>query len=435
MSLKQNLVRARSHIIFILALVTAFGIVITLENMDFENRVVAKTNIKDVVELELPKQRPLTSEELAWAKLAWKYFENNTIAETGMVNSVDGYTASTLWDSASYLMAVIAAQRLQIIKEEEFTQRVTALLNSFAQLPLFEETLPNKSYNTKTLQMVDYKNNASKAGIGWSAIDIGRVMVPLNILVWNYPQFTPQVKKINQRWKLLASVKQGDLYGATNEDGDTVLVQEGRLGYEEYAAKSYQLMGYDVANAIDYTAWLKFIEIYDINIPTDSRSPEKFKAHNYVVSEPYILDGIEFGWDQVSREFAERVYQVQEARYKDTGILTAVSEDNLDQAPYFVYNTVFTSGKTWNAITEHGKDASEFKTLSTKAAFGWYALFETDYTKKLMKDVRQLSDADKGWYSGRYEKTGQPNKAITANTNGIILEALAYKQFGPLLKL
>ena len=71
-------------------------------------------------------------------------------------------------------------------------------------------------------------------------------------------------------------------------------MQEGRLGYEEYAAKSMQLMGYDVAEALDYQSWLKFVDIYDINVATDSRSPEEFTAHNYVVSEPYILDGLEF---------------------------------------------------------------------------------------------------------------------------------------------
>jgi len=433
MSLKKNLVRARGHIVFILGIITAFGIVISIDNMDFENRVTAKANVKDMVEMKLPKSRALSPEELKWAKVAWKYFENNTIPETGMVNSVDNYTASTLWDSASYLMAVISAHRLQLISNEEFAQRVGFLLNSFANLPLYDGKLPNKSYNTKTLQMVDYTNKVTKKGIGWSAIDIGRVMVPLNILVWNYPVFTPQVKQITSRWNLAASVKQGDLYGAMNKSGKTVYVQEGRLGYEEYASKSYQLMGHDVSNAIDYTSWIKFINIYGISIPTDSRTPEKFNAHNYVVSEPYILDGIEFGWDQVSREFAERIYKVQEARYKDTGKLTAVSEDNIDQAPYFVYNTIFTSGKTWNAITDDGKDASKFKTLSTKAAFGWHVLFETDYTKKLMADVAQLYDPKRGWYSGRYELTGKPNKAITANTNGIILESLAYKQLGALL--
>lgn len=434
MSFKTNLIRARSHIIFILALFTAFGIVITLENMDFENRVSARVNIKNEVVIDLPKARALTAEEERWAKIAWKYFENNTIDKTGMVNSADKYPASTLWDTSSYLMGLISAQRLQIISDDEFNNRTHKLLDSLAKLPLFEDKLPNKSYNTISLKMVDYKNRETIQGIGWSAIDVGRLMVPMNILVWQYPEFTTDVKDILDQWDLAAMVKDGSLYGAVREQEETQYLQEGRLGYEEYAAKSLQLMGYDVSEALDYQSWLKFIKIYGINIATDSRRPEEFTAHNYVVSEPYILDGIEFGWDQVSQQFSNRLYAVQKARYDDTGILTAVSEDNIDQAPYFVYNTVFTGGKKWNAITESGEDASEFKSLSTKAAFGWHALYETDYTRKLIQTASKLHDEEKGWYSGLYEKTGEPNKALTANTNGIILETLAYKAMGPLLK-
>ena len=434
MSFKNNLVRARSHIVFMLALLTAFGIVITMENVDFENRVSARVNIKNDTIMELPKSRPLNSEEQEWAKIAWQYFENNTIEDTGMVNSVDQYNSSTLWDTSSYMMGLISAQRLEVITEDVFETRMHKLLISLSKLPLFEGKLPNKAYNTISLKMVDYTNRETAQGIGWSAIDIGRLMVPMNVLVWHYPEFTEEVQDVLNSWDLAAMIKDGNLYGALREKNETQYLQEGRLGYEEYAAKSLQLMGFDVAEALDYQSWLKFIKIYGVNVATDSRRPEEFTAHNYVVSEPYILDGIEFGWDQVSRQFSNRVYAVQKARYEDTGILTAVSEDNIDQAPYFVYNTVFTGGKAWNAITESGEDASEFKSLSTKAAFGWHALYETDYTKKLIETASKLHDEEKGWYSGLYEKTGKPNKALTANTNGIILESLAYKALGPLLK-
>ncbi len=435
MNFKQNLVRARSHIIFMLALISAFSLVITLEKMTFENRVSPKSTVKKQVDLKMPAMRELTVEEKKWAKIAWRYFQNNTIEKTGLVNSVNNYTSTTLWDSSSYLMAVISVQRLGMIDDNEFKQRINKFLDSLASLPLYEGKLPNKAYNTESLLMVDYSNKPIEKGIGWSALDIGRLMVPLNILVWNYPEFTPQVKNITQHWDLGAAVKEGELYGALNENGETAYLQEGRLGYEEYGAKAFQLIGLDVSNAIDYTSWLEFVDIHGINIPTDTRTPEKFTAHNYVVSEPYILDGLEYGWDQISREFSGRVYSVQKAHYEATGKLTAVSEDNIDQAPYFVYNAVFTDGKAWNAITEDGTDASEFKTLSTKAAFGWHMLYETDYTRKLMTVASKLYDPEKGWYSGLYEKTGKPNMALTANTNGIILEALAYKQTGVLLKL
>ena len=434
MSIKQNLVRARSHIIFMMALVCAFGLVITLERMNFEDRVTPKSTVKKMTDIVIPGLRDLTSEEKEWAAIAWRYFQNNTIEKTGLVNSVNNFKSTTLWDSSSYLMAVISVQRLNMIGDAEFKQRVTKYLESLVSLPLYEGKLPNKVYNTESLQMVDYTNKPVEEGIGWSALDIGRLMVPLNILVWNYPEFTPQVRKITQHWSLASAVKNGELYGALNEKGKTSYLQEGRLGYEEYGAKAFQLVGLDVSNAIDYTTWLKFVDIHGINIPTDSRTPEKFTAHNYVVSEPYILDGLEYGWDQVSQEFSGRIYSVQKAHYEKTGKLTAVSEDNIDQAPYFVYNAVFTDGKKWNAIAEDGTDASEFKTLSTKAAFGWHMLYETDYTRQLMEVASQLYDPEQGWYSGLYEKTGKPNKSLTANTNGIILESLAYKQTGILLK-
>lgn len=433
-SFKQNLIRARSHIIFILALITAFSLVIALDNTSFENRVVTKSTVKKIIDIQLPDKRELTPDEILWAKIAWRYFENNTIEETGLANSADEYPSTTLWDSSSYLLAVISAKRIGLIKDSEFDRRVQKFLETMLVLPLYDNKLPNKVYNTKTLEMVDYKNQAIEKGLGWSAIDIGRLMVPLNILVWNYPQFTTQVKAITSQWDLNAVIKNGEMYGALNENNTTIYLQEGRLGYEEYAAKSFQLIGLDVSNAIDYTSWLEFVNIDGVNVPTDTRTPEEFTAYNYVVSEPYILDGIEYGWDQMSKEFAGRVYRAQEAHYENTGKLTAVSEDNIDQAPYFVYNTVFTDGKKWHAITEDGEDASEFKTLSTKAAFGWYMLYETDYTKKLIDAVSNLNDPEKGWYSGLYDKTGQPNKVLTANTNGIILESIAYKKTGIMLK-
>ena len=46
--------------------------------------------------------------------------------------------------------------------------------------------------------------------------------------------------------------------------------------------------------------------------------------------------------------------------------------------------------------------------------------------------VRSAYDPDKGFYSGIYESGIGYNKAITANTNGIILEALLYKSYGAL---
>lgn len=446
MSFKQGLVKARSHLIFLFGLISAFAMVLWLESIEVEGVQGRKGHASsDAVQamvavsadrLGVTKPRQLTTKEQQWARVAWKYFENNTVAQTGLVNSVDGYQSSTLWDTSSYLMATIAAERLGIIRQAEFDQRVAAVLKSLREIPLFDGQLPNKVYHTRSLAMVDYKNQVQEKGIGWSAIDIGRILVPFNILVWNYVQHTPAVDQVLQRWEMAEMIKDGTLYGAAlTTTGEIDYLQEGRLGYEEYAAKSFNLMGVDVSVALDYLNYVNFVDIYGTQVATDSRDPEIFQAHNYVVSEPYILDGIEYGWDRVSRELAWRVYQAQEKRYQETGVLTAVSEDSIDQAPYFVYNTVFTDGKTWNAITEDGSDASAYKTLSTKAVFGWHMLYETAYTQKLMERIAKAYNPEKGWYAGIYEADDTPNKSLSANTNGIVLETLAFRQSGQLLKI
>lgn len=437
MGFKQSLVNARHHVVFLLGLTTALVIAFSIESRE-PGRVLGNITFEVPEDIPYKSQRVLSEQEFEWANTAWQYFENNYQENTGLVNSVDGYPSTTMWDTASYLMGLLAAEKINIITDNEFNQRMDKALTTLARIPLVDGKLPNKAYNTQTLEMVDYSNNPKENGIGWSAIDIGRVLVPMNILIWQYPQFNDQVNDVLNHWKVSSMLKDGYLFGARPTSGDEAvmeLVQEGRIGYEEYASKSLALMGRDVFNSMKYIDYLEMIDIYGIQIPTDKRDPAEFHAHNYVVSESYILDGIEFGADSVSKVFAHRVYQAQEERYQDTGTLTAVSEDNVDEAPYFVYNTVFSDGKKWNAISDDGKDQSHLKTLSTKAAFGWYALYDTDYTELLIEEASTLKSDNKGWYSGRYESDGRVNKAITANTNGIVLESLAYIENGPLLTI
>ncbi|MCG7499813.1 DUF3131 domain-containing protein [Vibrio sp. Of7-15] len=436
MGFKQAAINARHHIVFVGGLLTALTIAFTIETREY-TQVLGNLTFEGAEEIPLREPRILTEQEYFWASTAWKYFENNYQENTGLVNSVDGYPSTTMWDTASYLMALISAEKLNVIGKKEYAVKMEKALRTLAKLPLVEGKLPNKAYNTQTLAMVDYANNPVENGIGWSAIDIGRILVPMNILVWQYPEFNSLVNKVLEHWKVGGMIQQGYLYGArpSTKDSGLELVQEGRIGYEEYASKALSLMGRDVFNAMKYVDYLELVSIDGVDIPTDKRDPAEFHAHNYVVSESYILDSIEFGADSVSKIFAYRVYQAQENRYKRTGVLTAVSEDNVDQAPYFVYNTVFSDGEKWNTITDTGEQVPELRTLSTKAAFGWYSLYDTTYTGLLIDDAKNLFSQNKGWYSGRYEVDGRVNKAVTANTNGIVLESLAYLQTGPLLSV
>jgi len=205
---------------------------------------------KDIV---VASPRALSAEEKQWADTAWAYFKNNVNGKTGLVGSVQGFNGTTLWDTASYMLGLVSAHRLGLISDSHFERRTARVLESLAALPLFDGKLPNKSYDVATLKMTDYANKPTERGIGWSAIDIARVMVPVNILLWNYPSQADAARALVEKWDLAAMVRDGKMYGAlVSDNGETKLVQEGRIGYEEYAARTLLLMGYDVGQALAY---------------------------------------------------------------------------------------------------------------------------------------------------------------------------------------
>lgn len=372
---------------------------------------------------------PLTPEEQAHAKTAWQYFLNNYQQATGFTNSTGGYPSGTLWDMGNYLMALNAARWLNLTDQSDFDSRLNKFLTGISNLKLFEDTLPNKVYNAATGQMVDYGNNPIERGIGWSALDIGRILAAFHIIRTCHPQYGDWLKGVVTKWKIEQSLQDGQLFGATVlPDNKTLRVQEGRLGYEEYAARGYELWGFKAPKAIAVEPF-KFVEINGLKIPVDTRDYQTTNANNYVVSESYILDGIEFGLEGYLKDYAASVFEAQKRRYETTGQLTAVTEDNLDQAPYFIYNTVYSNGVAWAPITEKNESIPQFRNISTKAAFGWRYLYpENAYAQKVFDAVKDLRSPDGGgFYAGLYEESKQPNKALTGNTNGLILEILYYK--------
>jgi len=71
-----------------------------------------------------------------------------------------------------------------------------------------------------------------------------------------------------------------------------------------------------------------------------------------------------------------------------------------------------------------------------EAAVSLATLFPDDpYSAVILGTVRNAYDKEKGWYAGVYENGYGYDRALTANTNGIVLEAMLYKMYGPLRAL
>jgi len=390
---------------------------------------------------------PLTERERKMAEAAWQYFVHATQEKTGLANAVGIYPSTTLWDTASYLSALVSAYELGIIDKREFDQRTLRVIGAIRDFDLFRGELPNKVYNTQTGAKVDYANKPGE--IGYSALDVGRILVWFYILKQRYPYLANSVDQTVLRWNFCHAVDaQGRLYGsAVDKDGKTQYHQEGRLGYEEYAAKGFGLWGFDTRRASQAMPYA-FIDINGVQVPYDSRDPRVYHTQNYVLTESYLLDGIELNWDLPDddysdpqlhtdgwrAEFAQRIYLVQERRFEQTGMLTARTEHQVDGDPYFVYDTIFSDGYAWNTLSPRDEFAPDRAAVAVKGALAMWTLWATPYTDKLFEAVADLYTPDGGFYEGLYENGKGFIPLQTANNNGILLAALLYKVQGPILR-
>ena len=377
--------------------------------------------------------------DIVAAQIAWKYFERNWNPQTGLVNAVDNYQWGTLWDQGSAILGIHAASQLGLIGKEQFASRIDRLLQTLEKLPLPATRLPNKAYSTTTAQMRKLDNTPDPKGTsGWSVLDTARFLMALHVLKTQYPEYSDTVNRIVARWDLSKLVKDGFLYGGIpGSNGKIITVQEGRLGYEQYAAYNLKLWNLEATKALKNPP-VKTIQVEGIPLQVDLRNRSNSGASNYLTNDPYLLWGLELGWPDSVKPQVLNLLQAQIRRFERTGILTAVNEDSLDRPPYFLYYNVYADGQSWQAINTRGQSYPNLRFLSTKAAFAWSALMTNEpYTTKLRNAVQNLGQQNRGYFSGRYEKSQMGvNNAIDVNTNGIILESLLYKARGgvPLAK-
>src|SRR5690348_422724 len=139
------------------------------------------------------RRGPLTSTQTEWAKTAWKYFQNNTNGGSGLANSLDQSPLASAWTIGDYLAALNAARELGVIKDAEFSDRVVKVVHFLNSMPLYDHRVPNLYYNTQSGVMVSAANSPQEAG--WSAMDLGRLLIWLRITAQRAPMLAEYIDK------------------------------------------------------------------------------------------------------------------------------------------------------------------------------------------------------------------------------------------------
>lgn len=386
----------------------------------------------------LPRFRPdtLPDERAAFAlaaRSAWAYVDREYQPSTGLVNSVASYPYATVWDMASGLAALYCANQLNLLSADEYDRRMRLALHTLGRVRLFDGIVFSKNYSTRTGAIAgrdDRDRRATQRGTGWSAIDLGRMLVWLHVIRTQQPRYAAQVDSVVGRLKLEQVVRDGYLHGITiTPAGRQLRYAEGRIPYEQYAAAGFALWGHRAERALDPSLNALPITVMGVPLVADRR------GHDHLTSEPFVLTGLELGWDPPARELAMRMLEVQRERYRRTKQVTIVSEDAIPRPPnYFYYYNVNLQGKAFVVSTQGSTSGSRIpRWVSAKAAWGWHALFPSDYTRTAVQAVANARRAT-GWSSGVYEQTGRTTGGENLNTAAVILEAALFRETGrPLL--
>ena len=370
--------------------------------------------------------------EQGWARTAWRYFENNLDYDTGLAGGADLGSVFTTWNAADMIAAIVCAHDLGIIAAREFDQRLSRVLGFLGEMDLSNGWLPNKAYGSRSGKMVLF--DGREGDTGWSAVDIGRLLLWLEIVARRHPRFAEFTDRIALRWNFCSVFDDcGGLQGSTRDDARLVTYQEGRLGYEQLAGEGFAMWDFDARASRDVPL-TQLARVDGLPLHYDARDPRTTNAPAPVATMPFALVGIELGWAgrDALRNIANEVHAVQQQRWRRDGLVTARSDYQMREAPYVVLDSVYASGYAWNTIAADGKEYPKLALVSTRAAFALWALWPGDYTEAAIDSVRWLHDADRGWFEGRYEAGGRPLSHITASTNAAVLEALCFRATGVL---
>ncbi len=426
MKMRAALLNARSYITILLGFLLGFAIVVWVERQ-MPTRVESTAGLTLSQDFPpLPTTRELTFNEAIWARVAWQYYVNNT-QPNGLANARDAEPWFSLWSAGSYLFATMAAQQLRIITPGEFDERIAAALFSLGQLPLNPQGLPASYYHADSLQILGKADS--------SAVGMGRLLTALQTLLWRYPQHAAEIHDLFSQWQTASLIASGETTRASLPVHHwTLATDEPRnsFGYRMYASHTLRLISSDAGLAVtNPPEGQAMIDIDGIMVPDEGlRTP--WGRQPSLVSLPYLLTGLETGFDAQSAEIAWRIMQIQQRRNSLRVRKPPISTDYAEPAPDYVND--LPNRPPVNQLSLGEAPPEQHAITSTRSAFAWYALFRNPWSEALREQVVKLQVPGKGWQRG-LNLNNSVNSVIDADTNAVVLESLSYIAHGQMLCL
>jgi hypothetical protein len=358
----------------------------------------------------------VTNDQASWLALAqnaWAYFQPGVgvNAQTGLHGAGLGWHYFTEWDLATYIQAIINAERLGLIQNYGpwgFNYRIGLILNFLETRNLTSNGLPYSLYDW----------NGTPCGNGPTGyVDEGSLYMALYDLEVFRPDLAANVTSIIERNNNKVLLPNPALLsGSTNL-------------YDYYVATAFKDLGLfpgyaDVPSEILNTIVSQpNVTAYGVQLPTAN-----------ICCEPLLLTFFEANpQDSRFTWLLSQVNLAQEARYETTGNFTAFSEGNTGlNDPNYVYEFVVDSnGKTFELAADSNGNPFEVEPamapiIYLKVAVGFDAIFESVYTQSTVNYILGCLPASSSGFQEGVDENGRVVRSIIDRTNGLILAAAWY---------
>ena len=359
------------------------------------------------------------------ARLAWTFFEWGTTQYTGMVagtasrrngaNEV-GWPYATQWDIASHLNATLAARFLGLIDQATFDKMIgdTLALLPRAAFSYGGGRLPNTE--------IGLGGNVSTSR-GYDSHDAGRLLIALgNVETFDSGRFP--IADIVSGWNLDLGIVDGQIFSIA---GNGTFIDGHHNSYAHYIRNGFVRWGYDP---------LPVYPDYPEGIEGEVGLVTEVARRGRIATEALLTEEVEVGGTDQIRLIADILLSAQIERHRETGILTCTSEGPLDFPPYFSYQGYQIQERGGEFVVDGRTDQQQAllrgmgqraRMVSTKGCFLWYAARPGAYATRLYEHIREHARIEGlGFSSGIHEGTEEALAVSDVNTNGLILEAIAY---------
>ena len=378
----------------------------------------------------LPQGRPEVTETarkvlLEDAALAWSFITRWSHSVTGLCAGTVLAGAggrvnreATLWDVASQMRGIMAAQAIGIIDKADARDRLETMMQHLPTVTIAGAQLPPARFSSSTGRVIS---------ADFDVCDMGRFLNALFAAKEGGFIAEETAKKVTGMWDLHRVVQDGKPHDVAKG----WFVAKHLSHCTAYLRYGFAQLGLEITSP--------YVDDFQ-GSETDQQIRFLYRAASigHFGTEPALLHEIEIGGDDPTSYLARVLFAAQVKWHEKTGQFKSASETLLDFEPWFSYQGIRFDRKldeSW--VVAVTPSASAFRTpefraraevISAKSAFLWAATVPHPYAKNLLTFIREKTKFDgEGFSAGVYTQTQEPmTRYSDVNTNGVILSAIAH---------